>query len=48
MRGIILPSTLEDVTLSARTHEDEIVHGEHNITERGDAIHELFLNPARR
>ena len=45
VRGTILPSTLEDVTLSARTHEDEMVHGEHNITEHGSAILELFLNP---
>ena len=45
VRGTILPSTLEDVTLSARTHEDEMVHGEHNISERGGAIHEVFLNP---
>jgi uncharacterized cofD-like protein len=45
VRGTILPSTLEDVTLSARTSDDEIVHGEHNITERGTAIKELFLNP---
>ncbi|MGI8925028.1 MAG: gluconeogenesis factor YvcK family protein [Tepidiformaceae bacterium] len=45
VRGSILPSTLEDVTLSARTHENEMVHGEHNITERGTAIRELFLNP---
>ncbi len=44
--GSILPSTLEDVTLSARTREDELVHGEHNITERGTAIRELYLNPA--
>ena len=46
VRGSILPSTLEDVTLSARTHEDELVHGEHNITERGTAIRDLYLNPA--
>ncbi|MEP7217028.1 MAG: gluconeogenesis factor YvcK family protein [Anaerolineaceae bacterium] len=46
VRGSILPSTLEDVTLSARTQEDEMVHGEHNITEHGAAIRELFLNPA--
>ncbi|MEO6397500.1 MAG: gluconeogenesis factor YvcK family protein [Tepidiformaceae bacterium] len=46
VRGSILPSTLEDVTLSARTHEDEMVHGEHNITEHGTAIRELFLNPS--
>ncbi len=46
VRGAILPSTLEDVTLSARTSENEMVHGEHNITERGTAIRELFINPA--
>jgi uncharacterized cofD-like protein len=46
VRGMILPSTLEDVTLSARTNENEFVHGEHNITERGGAIRELYLNPA--
>ncbi len=45
VRGNIFPSTLEDVTLSARTLEDEVVHGEHNISERGAAIHEVFLNP---
>ncbi|MCL4232323.1 MAG: YvcK family protein [Dehalococcoidia bacterium] len=45
VRGNIFPSTLEDVTLSARTSEDEVVHGEHNISERGAAIHEVFLNP---
>lgn len=46
VRGTILPSTLEDVTLSARTHEDEMVHGEHNITEHGARIRDLYLNPA--
>ncbi|MBK9610926.1 gluconeogenesis factor YvcK family protein [Candidatus Amarobacter glycogenicus] len=46
VRGSILPSTLEDVTLSARTHEDEMVHGEHNITEHGARIRDLYLNPA--
>ena len=46
VRGTILPSTLEDVTLSAVTNEDEMVHGEHNITERGGTIRELYLNPA--
>jgi uncharacterized cofD-like protein len=46
VRGTILPSTLEDVSLSARTAENELVHGEHNITERGTAIKELYLNPA--
>ena len=46
VRGMILPSTLEDVTLSARTHEDELVVGEHNISERGARIRDLYLNPA--
>ena len=46
VRGSLLPSTLEDVTLSARTHEDEMVHGEHNITEHGARIRDLYLNPA--
>jgi len=46
VRGVILPSTLVDVTLSARTQDDELVHGEHNITEHGARIRELFLNPA--
>jgi uncharacterized cofD-like protein len=46
VRGTILPSTLEDVSLSARTHADELVHGEHNITEHGTAIRDLYLNPA--
>ncbi len=46
VRGSILPSTLEDVTLSARTHKDEMVHGEHNITEHGARIRDLYLNPA--
>lgn len=45
VRGSILPSTLEDVTLSARTNDDEMVHGESNITERGTGIRELYLNP---
>ncbi|MFN0096902.1 MAG: uridine diphosphate-N-acetylglucosamine-binding protein YvcK [Dehalococcoidia bacterium] len=45
VRGTILPSTLEDVTLSAMTHEDELVHGEHNISERGASIKEVYLNP---
>jgi uncharacterized cofD-like protein len=45
VRGTILPSTLEDVTLSARTYENELVHGEHNISERGAQIRDIYLNP---
>ncbi|MCY3506796.1 MAG: YvcK family protein [Chloroflexi bacterium] len=43
--GNIFPSTRADVTLSARTQDDELVHGEHNITEHGARIRDLFLNP---
>ncbi|HCV00297.1 MAG TPA: hypothetical protein DGL25_03765 [Dehalococcoidia bacterium] len=46
VRGNILPSTPVDVTLSARTQDDEFVHGEHKIIEHGASIHELFLNPS--
>jgi uncharacterized cofD-like protein len=43
--GDILPSTLEDVALYARTHDQEMVYGEHNITERGGAIRDVHLDP---
>jgi uncharacterized cofD-like protein len=46
VRGQILPSTLNDVTLSARTDEGEEIHGEHSITERGGRIQKVFLNPS--
>jgi uncharacterized cofD-like protein len=45
VRGQILPSTLANVTLSARTEDKETIHGEHNITERGCAIEEVYLQP---
>ena len=45
VRGAILPSTVVDVTLSARTQDGELVHGEHTITEQGACIRELYLNP---
>ncbi len=45
VRGQILPSTLANVTLSARTHDEETIHGESNITERGTSIREVYLHP---
>lgn len=45
VRGQILPSTLANVTLLARTEDEEIIQGEHNITERGARIKQLFLQP---
>jgi uncharacterized cofD-like protein len=44
--GEILPSTLEDVHLYARTHDQETVYGEHNITERGGRIRDVHIDPA--
>lgn len=44
--GDIMPSTLEDVNLYARTHDQETVYGEHNITERGAAIRDVHIDPA--
>ena len=45
VRGQILPSTLTNVTLSAVTDEDDEIHGESNITERGSKIKKVFINP---
>jgi len=45
VRGQILPSTLANVTLSARTEDEETIHGESNITQRGGAIREVYLQP---
>jgi uncharacterized cofD-like protein len=45
VRGQILPSTLTNVTLSAVTDEDDEIHGESNITERGSRIKKVFINP---
>ncbi|HEY7268790.1 MAG TPA: gluconeogenesis factor YvcK family protein, partial [Dehalococcoidia bacterium] len=46
VRGLILPSTLSNVTLHARTEDHETISGEHNITERGTRIQEVFLQPS--
>ena len=45
VRGQILPSTLTNVTLSAVTDDDEAIHGESQITERGGKIKRVFINP---
>ncbi len=46
VRGQILPSTLHHVTVHARTAEGEMISGEHNITEHGSRIAEVFLQPS--
>ncbi|MBI2886676.1 MAG: YvcK family protein [Chloroflexi bacterium] len=46
VRGQILPSTLENVTLTAETEGAETVRGESNIPEAGRRINRVFLEPA--
>jgi uncharacterized cofD-like protein len=45
VRGQILPSTLENVTLAAVTDDGEEIYGESQITERGGRIQRVFLHP---
>ena len=45
-RGRIFPATNTNVTLSARMHDNTIVHGETNITASKCSIVELMLDPA--
>jgi uncharacterized cofD-like protein len=45
VRGQILPSTLAHVTVHARTEDHETISGEHEITDRGARIDEIFLQP---
>ena len=46
VRGNILPSTLANVTLSAHTEDEEVIHGESNITDSPSRIREVYLQPA--
>jgi uncharacterized cofD-like protein len=46
VRGQILPSTYSNVSLSAVTEDNEAIHGESKITERGGKIRRVFINPA--
>ncbi|MDE3078229.1 MAG: YvcK family protein, partial [Chloroflexota bacterium] len=45
VRGQILPSTLENVTLSAVMTDEVMVHGESNIPESGRQIDRVYLQP---
>ena len=46
VRGQILPSTLENVTLTAQVAGEETIRGESNIPESGRAISHVSLEPA--
>lgn len=45
IKGQVLPSTLEDVVLSAETEEGSIIEGESNIPKTEGKIKEVFLKP---
>ncbi|MGQ9571863.1 MAG: gluconeogenesis factor YvcK family protein [Dehalococcoidia bacterium] len=46
VRGQIVPSTLVDVTLEAKTENEETIQGEANITESASRIKEVYLQPS--
>ena len=46
VRGQILPSTMEDVQLVARTTEGRTIRGESRIAQAGVEIHDIQLEPA--
>ena len=46
VRGLILPSSLNHVTVHARTEDEETISGESNIPLGSKRIQEVFLQPA--
>ena len=46
VHGEVAPSTMADLSLSARLKSGDIVHGESLITERGGDIDQLFIDPS--
>jgi uncharacterized cofD-like protein len=46
VRGQIIPSTSADVTLQAKTEDEDTIHGESNITHSPGRIKEVSLHPA--
>ena len=45
LRGQVIPSTLENVTLVARHQDGSITEGEYNIPRSGKPIRKVYLNP---
>lgn len=46
IRGRVIPSTLNDVSLQAKTNEGKVIKGEARITEEGGKIEEVSLLPS--
>ena len=47
IRGVVLPSTLDDMKLVAEMEDGRIIHGESNIPEARGRIKRLFTNPEK-
>ena len=47
IRGVVLPSTLDDMKLVAEMEDGRIIHGESNIPEARGRIKRLFTDPAK-
>lgn len=45
VRGRVLPSTLENITLCAEMEDGQVVHGESALSHESDKIKEVFLDP---
>lgn len=45
VRGRVLPSTLENITLCARMEDGQVVRGESALSHESDKIEEVFLEP---
>jgi len=45
VRGLILPSSLQHVTVHARTEDHQTISGESNIANHNSRIEEVFLQP---
>ncbi|MBI4284109.1 MAG: YvcK family protein [Chloroflexi bacterium] len=45
VRGQIMPSTLENVTLYARMENEAVVYGESNITQSGNHVRQVYIQP---
>jgi uncharacterized cofD-like protein len=46
VRGTILPSTLESVTLGAELADGRVVHGESKVARQGTPVRRVFLRPS--
>ena len=46
IRGKVLPSSMENVTLCARLKNDKVIKGENNISKISDKVESIFIQPS--